>query len=179
MPTRRGAGSKKEQEIESVLESIKAKLLEKFPQLTIGIRVHQNSDDSIDGELKVESIPRGMQFREIILQAEAGATPTEGVFISNGFRFQKDASFPELNSYDRWQRLFQVQTYYQESSKQAINFVTAKDVLENLKEADRRKPEQYFIRYHWNPKGLRPERGNPRKYRYVGSKPKKARRKKK
>jgi hypothetical protein len=139
--------------------------------------IFRNQDGTIDAEVRIRSIPRGKKIREALLDMEAALPVTMGVWISSGIRYRyKPRDVTEDKrvydpSADRVIRgLQQAGTYPRKDtpSKRAMLFVTARGIEEKLREKDRgkqrRKPEQIWVRLHWNVKDKKPKRGYGREW---------------
>ena len=144
------------------------------------VRVHANRDGTVDGELLVPDIPRGLRvlaifsaIHQAMLQAMRDLrirslnTKELTLWISNGIRRvtsfnptrDKEDEIEEFH-YERWRGRVGAGTYYQRATvpKLATNFDTAIDIERNMRGKRRRKAEQVYTRLHWTPENKKPTR---------------------
>jgi hypothetical protein len=123
-------------------------------QGNIDSRVHVNKDGTIDGELRVY-VRRGEDPEEVLTDIENAIGNVPNTWISTGVRF---ASRGEEDLYTKFQGMSQAQTYYQRNvpSKSKFNFEGGRVIVTRLKQRGRRKPQQVFVRFAWNPEGTQP-----------------------
>jgi hypothetical protein len=127
--------------------------------LDISVSSFEYVSGSIDGMLTIRAIPRGVSVHKLLVYMESRFGEVPETFISVGLRY----SAPEgIKSADyRYRGLAVAHTNYQRSSlrrKIRENFGIARQVNENLTDKRRKKPEQIFVKVHWNPDNVRPER---------------------
>ncbi len=120
---------------------------------------HVNRDDSIDGELKVNTI-RGISSKHLFMAVEAGFPGRSGlslIWISVGVRFSYQN---EDDPYTRYKGHSQIQTNYRRytAAKKALVFLTARVIAERVEKRSRRKIDHLFVRLHWNPDNRQPKR---------------------
>lgn len=131
----------------------------------VSVRVHENKDGTVDGEILVKDIPRGLTVKDVFISLEEFLPKRiPKTWISNGIRrftsfnprLDKDEEI-DIHGYDRWRGRVGAGTYYQYAGnpqKMAINFDTALDIDRNMRGRRRRKAEQVYTRFHWNPQNV-------------------------
>jgi hypothetical protein len=124
------------------------------------VRIHQNKDDSVDGELTI-NVPRGMTAREIFLGIEA-AFEKQGLareyWISAGERF---VVREDEEVYRRYRGMNDIQTYYQRINQTNVaeTLLAARTIMDaGMRKKYGRKAEIVYVRVHWNPTGEKPHR---------------------
>lgn len=125
--------------------------------LDITVNVVTNRDQSVDAELLVRVIPRGVRVEDVVTAIERYAEPIEDTFVTNGIIYPVKGDDP---IYIFNAGMSQAETYYQKSSELPENFGTVREIIHNMEKAGRRKAERLFIRYHWNPEDKNPK-SNP------------------
>jgi hypothetical protein len=125
--------------------------------LNADVRAHVNADGSFDAELIIKSIPKGLTMRELSIYVEGIVRGVPGAFISIGFRSSHSAEYTKEN-YNRVRGKVQVQTHYHRSTKKAIAFTHAREIDATLIDRKYHKPEDFFVRLHWNEFGIKPKR---------------------
>ena len=134
--------------------------------LDVLTRIHVNRDKSIDSELTI-IVPRGMSPRRMIVALERYTSKIPDTWVSVGVRVPPrpeetvSGLFVDLKSHKpkkRGKGAYQAGTYYQHSDSQKYNFATGRKIVSNFANAGRRKPEQVYIRIHWNPDNRKPTR---------------------
>lgn len=116
-----------------------------------------NADGSVDVEIRI-SVPRGEDGRSMLLDLADKVVVPHGWWIAVGWIFSPSADMTdeERANYERFYKLLQVHTHYQQSDRKSANIVGALKIYDSLEESKRRKPEQFYIRIHWSPEGIRP-----------------------
>ena len=137
-------------------DAIKAAL----PNFNWSTIIHPNSDGTIDGELRLLGLPRGMSADSILFQIEAAISKTHAMWLSVGIRVPFSKPTDEIDSGGvHYRGALQTQAYPQQMKHRAENFKTARDkVVRNISRKGYRKPDELFIRLHWNPSGAPPPR---------------------
>ncbi len=118
-------------------------------------RIHKNKDGTIDGEVRIRP-KRGQLVDDIFLDMELASKPVSNTWVSTGIRYKprEDEEF-----YVKFQGLSQAGTYYQQNTKKNLpaNFTTISVINEHMQARGRRKPEQVYLRLHWNKEDKQPE----------------------
>jgi len=143
-------------------------------------RTHNNKDGSIDAQLTVYEIPRGMAVTALITdlaECARALSNTFGTFVQVGMRWGATGDGPAPTSGDRRYRgLAEGSTFYYAAENLGRVFVHALDIAKNVAaKSRRRKIETVFVRVHWNPQGVAPKSWNPKKLVYRVYKRKRAR----
>jgi len=134
-----------------------------------------NADNSIDAEISIHNIPKGMKTTPVSIQLANLLKPLgKNIWVTVGCTFSTPTSKgteslsnrgPSLSAvkegYHRYKGIQVVQTHWRRSSKekQAAAFVAFSEIQEELVKKRYRKAEVIFVRYHWSPEGERPKRG--------------------
>lgn len=131
-----------------------------FPKIQTHYRVVKNNDGSVDGELRVSNIPRGLQVHGkggILAEVEADFRPPPDHWMNIRFMgtFEPKDIPKEKKAYERRQGMDVVAVY--PSRHDPNTFFVAQEIAENIK-TRRRKPQQVAIRLYWNPKGKKPQK---------------------
>ena len=126
-------------------------------RLDISVSVVTNRDQSVDAELLVRVVPRGVKVEDIVTAIERYAEPIDDTFVTNGIVYPVKGDDP---IYIFNAGMSQAETYYQKSSELPENFGTVRDIIRNMDKLGRRKAEKLFLRYHWNPDEKNPK-SNP------------------
>lgn len=117
------------------------------------IRREINADMSVDWELRL-AIPRGVNVKDLTTDLGSVLKPESNSWIAIGARFKDDKRMtPERRAeYDRFRAWLQVHAHYQRMTKGKIatNIVAVQKILDTMRKNKRRKPEQIFVRVHWN-----------------------------
>lgn len=137
-------------------ESIKEHLQEEG--LGANVQTHLYPDDSLDAQITIRDIPRGYSIREVafaIRDAEALAS-TGDSWIQVGLRYFTRKDEPMYRKFKGMSEIACFPQRYTAANKaEMIKILLTMD--ENLRGKRRLKPQQVFIRVHWNKKGKRPE----------------------
>lgn len=155
-------------DLKKFLKEARASIMD-ASSLDILVRTHLNADRSVDGELRVQAIPDEYEVSDVINELMFGHfKPKRGLWIAVGLRH---ADLEGTKSGDsRYRGLIQVNTYYGRYSIDRLlhELGVARRMGDNLAEAGRLKPQQVYVRFHWNKKNQKPakrydrrERGNP------------------
>lgn len=124
------------------------------------IRREINADNSVDWELRL-AIPKGVNVKEVTTDLGSVLKPELNAWMAIGARFKDDKRMtPERRAeYDRFRAWLQVHAHYQRMTKGKIatNIVAVQKILESMRKNKRRKPEQIFVRVHWNLSGEKPK----------------------
>lgn len=124
------------------------------------VRVHENMDGSVDGEMAVK-VPRGTSASDLITLIEEsfnykGFSP--GIWISVGERF---VIKEDDEVYRRNKGMHDASTYYRRAkrSKLADAFLMAREkITAGMEHKLGRKADTVYVRLHWNPDNARPKR---------------------
>jgi hypothetical protein len=138
---------------------------------TVGVddvRIVLNSDGSVDAEIKVVD-PGTLEPRQVMILLEMSMDPVPGTWTTSGIRFWSPKDLED--EYGKHAGMAEINTFYARSVpvKFQENFAIAREKLIggliNARKEENRPPdkiEQYFVRIHWNPEGLQPDRnGRP------------------
>ncbi len=124
------------------------------------IRREINADMTVDWELRF-AIPRGTDLDAFTTDLSNVLKPGDNAWIAVGARFASDKNMsPEKKAeYDRFRSMLQVHAHYQRMTKRKIatNVLGIQSIMESMRKNRRRKPEQIFVRVHWNLKGEKPQ----------------------
>jgi len=134
--------------------------------LHITTRTHINSDGSVDGELRIMKIPDEIEMRQLLTELEQGhIIPTLNLWVSVGVRHGDLEG--EKSGDSRYRGLIQLNTYFGRFDQRRLTYEieTAKLITDNLAEQGRPKPEQVYIRIHWNKKNQKPAKRYGRRER--------------
>ena len=137
------------------------------------VRSFRNSDGSVDAELLLTQFPRHVASANLFKALKAamggagedeGAMRVPGAFISGGIRY----SVPEaVKSPDfRYKGLGEAASYYRRATAGGVfnTFETMFQILANMQRKRRSRPEQIFVRLHWNAEDQKPSR-RPQKFK--------------
>lgn len=127
------------------------------------VRVHENKDGTVDGELLLRDIPKGLPVRRIFIAMSRVIKRIPKVWVENGVRrftafnprLDKEEEI-EVHNYERWRGMVAVGTY--PTLNHAASFETAKYINQKMRGKRRRKAEQIYTRLHWNRRVFQPER---------------------
>lgn len=132
--------------------------------------VHINQDGSIDAQLTVYEIPRGMPARQALIELDIccrALTNTFNTFVQVGLRWTGKGGVATGSGDRRYRGLEEGSTYYYAvDMRRGGAFLHAVDMADNVARKHRRKIETVFARLHWNPDGVAPKEWNPRKAVY-------------
>lgn len=134
---------------------------------------HKNRDHTVDADLTVQ-IPRGQEARGLLVDVEQALSRIKDVWISVGIRTPPKAGAhdesdptkkvprvnPKTGEPQERGGVREAGAYFQRSTplKWAENFATGRDIVDNFAKYGRRKPEQAYVRVHWNPWDTKPTR---------------------
>jgi hypothetical protein len=127
--------------------------------LDVSVKTHTNLSGSVDGQLTVRAIPRGLRLHDLLLDMEAMFPSVPESFVSVGLRYRGKEGIKSADY--RHKGMYVAHANYQRTAR-AIkireNFLTARNIVNSLEEHNRNKPQQVVVNYHWNPEGRRPIR---------------------
>lgn len=128
--------------------------------LDVSVNTFKYTSGSVDGTLTIRAVPRGLKVHDLLVDLENVWGKGMGeAFFSVGLRY----STPEgIESADyRYRGLGVAQTYYHRAGERKLRwaFLSAREANKNIAKRHRGKPEQIFVKIHWNPKGQHPKRG--------------------
>lgn len=137
-------------------------------------KISVNKDGSIDAQLTVYDIPRGLSLGRLIDQLDFCCRSLDNIFnawIQVGVRWGgRGETSPVPDSGDRRYRgLAEGSTFYYpiDGSGRALAFDYAGAMAKKIQAKRRnRKIETIFVRLHWNPDGAAPKTWNPKKAVY-------------
>jgi len=146
--------------IQRRIERTKA-LMEGTPELkgaTISTTYHENKDGSVDGQLTVSNLARGIRAFDILVAIDR-TLPEDGLasslWTSFGFRWPM-ANDDDDERYDHFKGLNQTFAYPTPGTKIHTRAADTSDMMEKIEKAGWRKPTHVIFRLHWNPKGMQP-----------------------
>jgi len=136
------------------------------------VRVHTNPDGTIDGELRM-AIPRGVTASEALINLELSLPSIRQYWVSVGviMSFREKEGDEIRQRYDRFHGLRGAFTHPQRSfdyinesgvferGRTGYNFVTARDIADNIDSAGHLKPTEIVLRLRWDQDGRRPNWG--------------------
>lgn len=114
--------------------------------------VHRNQDNSVDAELRIREIPNNLDVPILLTAVERSLEQLDSTWVQVGIRYPPRSDEP---IYTRFLGMSQAESYFHRKLTDAID--TGKKINVNLTEKKRQKPEQVFIRFHWNYLGIKPE----------------------
>ena len=140
-------------ELESKNEQDRLKL---HTPLSTRVRVVQNSDSSIDGELSIV-VPPDITVEKLITAMDEHTNPLHGTWVTTGMRYQVR---PDEPMYENWMGMSQAETYAQRNSrtKLAMNLGVLRIINKRMKAKGRLSAQEIFVRLNWNPKNKNPRR---------------------
>jgi len=142
-------------------EEATAKLEIKQP-LDVDVKTYKNLSDSIDGQLIIRKVPRGVSIHDVLIDIAAAFRTVPESFITVGLRYSGADGVKGSEDY-RNKGMSIVHTNYKRSSREyniETAFGYAREINKRLHEATGKKPQEIFVRYHWNKTGTRPIRKN-------------------
>lgn len=147
--------------IDAALSVWSDRLLSELGQeVTTRLRVHENRDGTVDGEMVVSELPRGLSAKDVLDAASETQVPIAYGWLTTGIRFADEAR--EHDHYRRHRGMVEAFAHAQRATqaKIDINIATATDrILRGMSKKFRgTKPRQIVFRVHWNPENRRPKR---------------------
>jgi len=119
-----------------------------------------NADLTVDWELRF-AIPRNVNLRDFATDLNQVLKPMLNSWISIGVRFMRNKRMTreEWKAYEEFGGMLQVGAHFQRMTKGKIatNIIAVQSIMEKMKRKKRLKPNQIFVRVHWNLKGERPK----------------------
>jgi hypothetical protein len=172
-----GSTKKKVEEISNALEATRRDFAKLHPNVPSSVRVHINSDGSVDGELRLDGIPKKLRTPTLSLHLEKAARKnivrlkagknvgmklTE-TWMQGGVIFGRKG-IAEPDAYTRFKGMLMTRSFWRRNTHRTfpIIFRTHRQIIENLAKHKREKPVQMFIRLHWNKKDEKPVQENKR-----------------
>lgn len=157
--------AQQQDQIEALLydaQECTAKLLGHSPM----VRVVRNRDLTVDGQLTLYDIPRGVGVTGAsglmadLSECASALRNLSAAFLQIGVRWGARGSDKPPESGDRRHRgLAEATTYWYRSDRYGDMFVYALDICKRVAAKSRnRKIELVFIRVHWNEQGRQPAR---------------------
>ena len=124
------------------------------------MRIHPNKDGSLDAQLTVYDIPRGMKIILALTrfgECARALTNTFGTWVQVGLRWAGLRGKVPDSGDRRYRGLAEGSTFYYSADRLGSAFRFAIDMAKNIEAKRRRKVETMFIRLHWNPAGVPPK----------------------
>lgn len=141
------------------------------------VRVVRNRDNSIDAQLTVYDIPRGQSVKDTILIMSECTVAVRNLldsYLQMGMRWGQIGG-ERTDSGDRRVRgMSEAVTHWYRSELFGNLFVYARSIQDNVEAKRRnRKIQTVFLRGHWNPSGLDPDKWSGRYKRKAPRAPRK------
>jgi hypothetical protein len=127
---------------------------------SVTIYTHINSDNTVDGELRITDVPEDVPIR-IALIALTENQPVKtipGLWTSIGLRFE-DIPGAELGkNYTRFRGLNQESSYYGRASKDLMERqrLIVQSISTKMEASGIPRARQIYIRVHWNKMNVKP-----------------------
>lgn len=149
-------------QIEALLRDAQSCVADKFGHVPY-MRVALNSDNTVDGQLTVYDIPRGLTVRAAIIQVNMCASALRNLdngFVQVGLRWGAVGTDKPPESGDRRHRgLAEASTYWYRAHRWVDMWLYALDMAKRVAAKTRNKKiETIFLRVHWNEQNRTPRR---------------------
>jgi len=126
----------------------------------VTLYTHINADGSVDGELRITEIPEDLPIREaLIVLTEGNPIKTfKGLWSSMGVRFSDIPEAELSTNYTRFRGLNQESTYYARTSVKALDHqrTIVQRIVDGLENFGFPRPQQIYVRLHWNKENRKP-----------------------
>lgn len=119
-------------------------------------RVHDNSDGTIDGELRV-GVSRFDEIRNALRDVKNNLIKVPGTWITVGLRFdptvEGDLDEETINRYKKYRGLLSANTHYSHTEDLELNFLVADvEIAKNFESNNWQAPKYIFVGMHWGKK---------------------------